>query len=128
MPIGLDKRVFMKWIILLLGIIANAAASILIKVSMTPPKKLSLLLNPLAALENWPFWLGLIFYCAAFLLYVVALARLPLHVAHPILTSGAIASVALLSIIFLRESFHWTTGAGIFLLIAGITLITVRAN
>ncbi|TCF98170.1 hypothetical protein BZM26_27065 [Paraburkholderia strydomiana] len=46
---------------------------------------------PLGALTNWPFWLGLALYGVASL----ALARLPLNVAHSVLTSGAIATVAL---------------------------------
>ena len=80
----------------------------------------------LAALSNWPFWLGLGLYGAAFLLYAAALARLPLNVAHPVLTSGAIASVALASLLVFREPFHWTTGAGIALVVLGVLLITAR--
>jgi len=57
----------------------------------------------------------------------VALTRLPLNVAHPILTSGAIATVALLSVVLFREPMPWTTAAGIALVIAGVVLITARA-
>ena len=63
---------------------------------------------------------------AAFLLYAAALSRLPLNVAHPVLTSGAVAAVALLSVLIFKEPFHWTTGAGILLVIAGVSLITAR--
>ena len=59
-------------------------------------------------------------------LYAAALARLPLNVAHPVLTSGAVATVALFSVLIFREPFHWTTGAGILLVIAGVALITAR--
>lgn len=116
----------MKWSILLLGILANASASVLVKMAMMPPKKFPSLTDPMAALTNWPFWLGLGLYGGAFLLYAAALARLPLNVAHPVLTSGAIATVAIFSIFLFREPFHWTTGAGIFLVIVGVALITVR--
>lgn len=114
----------MKWIILLTGIFANASASVLVKIAMMPPRKFPSLADPIAALSNWPFWLGLGLYGAAFLLYAAALARLPLNVAHPILTSGAVAMVALFSIFLFREPFHWTTVAGILLVIFGVTLIT----
>jgi len=77
-------------------------------------------------LSNWPFWLGLVLYGAAFLLYAAALARLPMNVAHPVLTAGAIATVALCSVVIFKEPFHWTTGAGIFLVITGVALITTR--
>ncbi|RXV73312.1 multidrug transporter [Burkholderia stabilis] len=118
----------MKWLILILGISANASASVLVKLAMMPPRKFPSLSDPVAALTNWPFWLGLGLYGGAFLLYAAALARLPLNVAHPVLTSGAIATVATFSILIFREPFHWTTGAGIVLVIAGVALITVHAG
>ena len=116
----------MKWLILIFGIAANASASVLVKMAMLPPRQLPSLSNPMAALSNWPFWLGLGLYGVAFLLYAAALTRLPLNVAHPVLTSGAIATVALLSVLIFREQFYWTTGAGILLVIAGVVLISVR--
>lgn len=116
----------MKWLILLLGIAANASASILVKMAMMPPRKFPSLADPMAALSNWPFWLGLGLYGGAFLLYAAALARLPLNVAHPVLTSGAVATVALSSVLIFREPFHWTTGAGVLLVIIGVALITAR--
>lgn len=114
----------MKWLILGLGIFSNASASVLIKMAMTPPRKFPSLTDPLESFSNWPFWLGLTLYGSAFLLYAAALARLPLNVAHPVLTSGAVATVALFSVVIFKESFHWTTGAGILLVIAGVALIT----
>lgn len=116
----------MKWLILVLGIASNASASVLVKMAMMPPRKFPSLSEPMAALSNWPFWLGLGLYGTAFFLYAAALARLPLNVAHPVLTAGAVATVALCSMLVFREPFHWTTGAGIVLVIAGVALITAR--
>jgi multidrug transporter EmrE-like cation transporter len=116
----------MKWLILILGIAFNASASILVKMAMMPPRKFPSLSEPMEALSNWPFWLGLGLYGAAFLLYAAALARLPLNVAHPVLTAGAVATVALCSVVIFREPFHWTTAAGIVLVISGVALITAR--
>ena len=116
----------MKWIILFLGIFSNASASVLVKMAMMPPRKFPSLSDPMAALTNWPFWLGLGLYGMAFLLYAAALARLPLNVAHPVLTAGAVAAVALSSVLIFREPFHWTTAAGILFVIAGVGLITAR--
>lgn len=116
----------MKWFILILGIACNASASVLVKIAMMPPRKFPSLSEPMAAMSNWPFWFGLGLYGAAFLLYAAALVRLPLNVAHPVLTAGAVATVALCSAVVFREPFHWTTGAGIVLVIAGVALITAR--
>jgi multidrug transporter EmrE-like cation transporter len=49
-------------------------------------------------------------------------------VAHPLLTSGAIATVALCSFFIFREPFQWTTGLGILLVILGVILITMRVG
>lgn len=118
----------MKWLILILGIVSNASASVFVKMSMMSPREFPSLARPMVALTNWPFWLGLALYGIAFLLYAAALARLPLNVAHPILTSGAIASVALMSMLIFRESFHWTTVVGIIFVLVGVIFITFRVT
>lgn len=119
----------MKWLILILGIVANTSASVLVKLAMSPPRKFPSLDDSLRTIiMNWPFWLGLSLYGLAFLLYAAALARLPLNIAHPILTSGAIASVALCSLLIFREAFYWTTILGIVLIIIGVVLISLRVG
>lgn len=117
----------MKWLILALGIACNASASVLVKIAMTPPRRFPSLADPMAAATNWPLWLGLFLYGGAFLFYAAALARLPLNVTHPIMTSGAVATVAVLSVVVFRESFHWTVGVGIALVIGGMVFITAKA-
>ena len=118
----------MKWVILLLGILSNASASVLVKLAMMPPRKFPSPADPMAALTNWPFWLGLGLYGAAFLLYAAALARLPLNIAHPVLTCGAVAMVATFSALIFREPFQWTTIAGIVLVMLGVALITLKVH
>lgn len=118
----------MKWIILFLGVSANASASVLIKLAMTAPRRFPSPSDPVAAMQNWPFWLGLGLYGLAFLLYAAALTVLPLNVAHPVLTSGAVAAVALLSVLIFNEQFYWSTGAGVMLVVAGVVLITAKAT
>lgn len=116
----------MKWLLLVLGIAANASASVLIKLAITPPRSFPSVNDLVAAMGNWPFWLGLSCYGATFLLYAAALERLPLNVVHPIMTSGAIAAVAVLSVVMFAEPFHWTRGVGILFVIAGMALITAK--
>ncbi|MFN6996675.1 MAG: DMT family transporter [Aquincola tertiaricarbonis] len=118
----------MKWLLLLAGVAANASASVLVKLAMQPPRRFPSLADPRAALGNWPFWLGLALYGAAFLLYAASLPRLPLNVAHPVLTSGAIAAVAVLSVVIFREPVYWTTLLGLALVVAGVGLLTARAG
>jgi small multidrug resistance pump len=117
----------LKWLILILGIACNASASVLIKMAMLPPRKFPSLADPMASLSNWPFWLGLALYGGAFLFYAAALAVFPLNIAHPVLTTGAVAAVAVLSVLVFNETFHWTTIAGVAFVIIGVALITSRA-
>ncbi|WP_034461835.1 multidrug transporter [Buttiauxella noackiae] len=118
----------MKWFILILGIACNASASVLIKMAMIPPRKFPSLTDPLVSLTNWPFWLGLALYGGAFLLYAAALAVFPLNIAHPVLTTGAVAAVAILSVIVFKETFYWTTILGVTFVIVGVALITLKAT
>jgi multidrug transporter EmrE-like cation transporter len=116
----------MKWLILVMGVACNASASVLVKIAMTPPRRFPTLSDPWAALSNWPLWLGLVLYGATFLFYAAALARLPLNVAHPILTAGAVATVAVLSVLLFHEPLPWTTALGIALVALGVVLITIH--
>ena len=118
----------MSWIILILGICANAFASILIKMAVTTPRKFPSFSEPMLALANWPFWLGLILYGAAFLLYSLSLIKLPLSVAHPTMTTGAVTVVVILSIMFLKEQFYWSTAFGIVFIVVGIFFISYRTS
>lgn len=118
----------MHWLVLVLGVSANAFASVLIKVAVTHPRKFPSLNDLTSALTNWPFWLGLFLYGAAFLLYAAALAKFPLNVAHPVLTTGAVAMVALLSVVMFNEPVYWTTALGIIFVVIGVALITARVG
>lgn len=115
----------MKWIILILGVLSNASASALIKAAMTAPRKLPSLTEPMSLFQNWPLLLGLFLYGMAFVLYALALTRLPLNVAHPILTSGSIAVVAMFSVFFFGEQLSVINLIGIGLIMAGVVVLTL---
>lgn len=116
----------MKWIILALGILANASASGLLKLAVSSPRSFPSLNAPMDALRNWPFWVGLALYGMAFVLYSASLTRLPLNVAHPISTAGAIALVACLSVLMFKEPMGISVAAGILLIMAGVVLISLK--
>jgi small multidrug resistance pump len=105
-----------------------ASASALVKMAMTPPRKFPPLAEPMAALANWPLWLGLALCGAAFLLYAATLVTLPLNVAYPVLVFGSVVAIALMSMFLFREPFYWTTIAGIAMVIGGVVLIAMHAT
>lgn len=109
-------------LILLAGILANAAASLLVKKAVSGgPLPLA---EPWLLLANAPLMGGLICYGLAFGFYAWALARLPLGVAHPVMTAGTIAVVALVSVLGLREGVSATWWLGIGLILAGVVLVS----
>jgi small multidrug resistance pump len=114
----------MKWLILLLGIASNASASLLIKLAQMPSRQAPLVNHPWFLFLNWELILGIGLYCIAFVLYAMALKFFPLNVAHPMLTAGAIASVAILSVVVLDESFTATMLVGLGFIAIGIILLT----
>ena len=114
----------MKWLLLFSGIAANAAANLLVKMAVSDPARMLALKQPVNLLTNVSLWAGIVLYAVAFALYAVTLTKLPLNVAHPILTSGAIIAVACLSVITLKEPFYWTTGLGIAFVVLGVSLIS----
>ena len=111
-----------------MGIAANASAGVMVKMAVLSPRKFPSLSDTMAALANWPLWLGLGFYGAAFLFYAGALAHFPLSVVHPVQTSGGIVLVAMAAMLYFHEQFYWTTILGIALVIIGVALITARAG
>lgn len=111
----------MKWLILFLGLFANAGASVLIKVGVnrnfTPELSFSGLLE---FLKNWPLLLGIVLYGTAFLLYIVSLSKLPLNVVHPTMTAGSIALVGLAAFFLFHERFSVTTIFGFAFILIGV--------
>ena len=114
----------MTWLVLIFGIAANAAASILIKFSGDDQAA------RLSSLRIWGLNIniatvaGLFFYAIAFLAYALSLKELPLHIAQPIMTAGAIVLVSAFSFTFGREEFSFSSLLGIALVIAGVVSLT----
>ena len=114
----------MKWIILLIGIFSNASASVLMKKALNPQFKLPMVSSPSNLMGNWPLLLGISLYGLAFILYAAALKFFPLNIAHPILTAGAIALVAVISVLVLGEPMSTQMFLGIGLIMIGVILLT----
>lgn len=114
------------FLLVVLGIVSNAVASVLIKYAMLPERNVSIS-EPFSIIFNIHLCLGLFFYGIAFLLYALTLQRLPLNVTHPVLTCGAISMVAVLSAILFGESFTVQKIAGVVLVAVGVILISWKA-
>ena len=118
----------MKWFIILAGIASNASANLLIKLALQPPFKIPTIATPLDLIRNWPLLLGVSLYGLAFVLYIITLKFFPLNIAHPTLTSGAIASVTIMSVFVLGETLRPPMLLGLGLIILGVILLTSGSN
>ena len=110
----------MNLIVLLFAIAANAAASALVKSATI---RLAGSYGLASLVGNGHLVLAVVFYGAAFALYALALTRMPLNVAQPIITSGTILVVGLMSSAAFQELFSWPQLCGYGLVVIGIGLI-----
>jgi small multidrug resistance pump len=104
----------MQWFLILFGIIANATASTLVK-TMAP--------TLMGTLLDWRLTVSLGCYGLAFLAYAAAVARMPLNIAHPVSTAGAIVLVGMLSWLVFNKNFSAMRIAGYGLLLVGIAVL-----
>ncbi|MCS6893977.1 MAG: SMR family transporter [Deltaproteobacteria bacterium] len=111
----------MNWIILLSLVVVNAIAGVFVKLGSL--KRIDHLFHNIL---NTNYLLGLFFYGLSFILFALALKKLPLNVVHPISTGGTVALVAILAVIFLNEQLRVLHFLGMLLIIVGICLITWR--
>jgi multidrug transporter EmrE-like cation transporter len=106
--------------LLLFCLLLSAAASYFLKLgAMAEVGKGDLL----AIATNPMTLLGAICYAAAFALYALALQKVPLSLAQPVITGGASVVTALLAAMILKESMALTNWLGLLLVCVGIYLL-----
>ena len=116
----------MKWILLLIGLLANASASILIKAGVSRNCVIEPCLKGLLdLLKNWPLLLGIILYGLAFIIYSISLSKLPLNIVHPTMTAGSIFLVGLASSYIFSEAFNLRLVLGYVLIISGVFTVCI---
>jgi small multidrug resistance pump len=116
------------YLVLFLGILTNAGASILIKyatqlVDLTVSKSVLT-----GAIVSVPFWLGVFSYGLSLLFYTLALSKLSLNLAHPIMTAGALITVATFATILFGESTSVYTIFGVLIVIVGLIVLSLGIN
>ena len=109
----------MKWLLLILGILTNAGASVIVKWAASTPIQLN---QPFAP-GNIKVAVALCLYFGAFIFYSMAVQRLPLAVAHPVMPAGAIVLVGMSAVFVFSEKIVPLQAIGYALLLAGILCI-----
>ncbi|MDA7787248.1 hypothetical protein N9A12_06090 [Gammaproteobacteria bacterium] len=75
-----------------------------------------------------PFWLGVFSYGLSLLFYTLALSKLSLNLAHPIMTAGALITVSTFATIFFGESTSVYTIFGLLIVIVGLIVLSLGMN
>jgi len=80
-----------------------------------------------ALLGNWVLLLGLCFFAANVVLYVIALKEVPISVAYPIMTTVGFAIIVVVAGAYLRERLSPVQWLGVGLILVGVWLVASRA-
>jgi multidrug transporter EmrE-like cation transporter len=117
----------MGYVFLALALTLNALANVLLKIGATR-------LGPLGEpdliarlLTNYQLLSGLGLFALNVVLYTLALTRLDLSVAYPIMVAGGVIIVVSVSVLFLQEAVSGRQMLGLLLLILGIVLVAERS-
>lgn len=116
----------MGFLFLFAALTLNAIANVLLKMGAGRLGDLSApgLLGRLAG--DVHLLAGLLLFALNVVFYLVALTRLNLSVAYPIMVAGGIVIVVAASVLLLREQLSASQGVGLALLLAGIVLVGHR--
>lgn len=114
------------YLILAMTVVANASASIFVKIAMrgAPVASIGALLARSAAQPA--AWLGGFLFVSSFFGYSYVLSKLSLGTAYPIMTSASMAIVVLASAWYFQEGLGWRQIAGLLLIVAGIWAVHKR--
>ena len=113
--------------LIVFGVLLNAAAQLLLKIGVTPLGPLSVSLadampTTLRVLSQWPVLGGLVCYVVSVGVWVVALSRVDVSVAYPMLSLGYVVN-ALAAWWLLGEQVGPARAAGVLLILGGVWLV-----
>lgn len=116
------------FLLILAGVLLNAVAQLLLKAGVTPLGPLSvnlhnLLPTVLRVLGQWPIIVGLACYGVSVGVWIVALSRVEVSLAYPMLSLGYVVN-ALAAWSLFGEALGPTRWAGMLLILGGVVLIS----
>lgn len=120
----------MGYLFLVIALIFNATANILMKLGARRLESAEQiagesLVSKVTAMALNPYLIvGVILFASNVLFYIIALKKIKLSVAYPIMSSGGVLVITAFSLIYLREQLHSMQVVGIVFIAAGIALLT----
>jgi len=111
----------MGFIFLVLALVLNASANILLKVASG-----NISLKFWDLITNWSLIFGLLFFALNVIFYTIALSKINLSIAYPVMTVGGILIITTASFFYLGESITVKQLFGVLLLIVGLILVVQK--
>ncbi len=115
----------MAALLLIFAVILNTGANILLKIGSTEGIFLKDVSVGIFFQKNWQTLLGLALFALNVFFYFIALKRLPLSVAYPVMVGGTFVLVNTFAAIGLGEQVSWQHLLGYALILAGVTLVSL---
>ena len=118
---------FVSFLYVISGVLLNAFAQSLLKLGANrlgpdPFSSASLWEIGLKVMTQWPYLLGFGCYGISLVVWIIALTRVPVTIAYPMLSIGYIIN-ALVARYWLGETLNLSGWAGILLICGGVALI-----
>lgn len=120
------------WLLLLGGVLLNAAAQLLLKAATRTSGALVSDAGNVSwsaaegLLRTAPLWAGLACYGVSVLLWLGALSRVPVSIAYPMLSIGYVVNAFAAAILF-GEALTVAKMSGILLIVAGVVILARAA-
>jgi multidrug transporter EmrE-like cation transporter len=118
----------MKWLFLSCTIVLTAGANILMKVvsSSRPSEAGATAMESLVRMALNPLFItGALCLAVALVPYTLALKKLDLSTAYPVMTTSVMLLVSVFSILIFKESFTVMKVMGMIAVIAGVTMLSL---
>jgi multidrug transporter EmrE-like cation transporter len=115
------------FMLVLIGVLLNAIAQLCLKASTQTTGPIALgagdIVLGLGRIATVPwFWLGCLCYALSIVVWILALSRVPVTIAYPMLSLGYVVN-AVAARLWLGESLGMTKMIGIGVIIAGVFLL-----
>lgn len=121
------RRSMREYLFLVVALLLNASANILVKLAATRAGNGGTGLAGALAVYLSPWFIGgLVCFGLNLAAYSLALQRIPLVVAYPIMVGSGYLIMVLVSRLLLGETMTWLQVAGAILILAGLALIVPR--
>ncbi len=114
----------MGYLFLIIALVLNTSANVFMKVgarNIALFKEYGLFQG---LLKNNVIIIGIVLFALNIIFYILALSKINLSIAYPIMTIGGLSLITIISFILFKETMTPMQWGGIFVLIIGIILVS----